>query len=98
MDNPQPQTTAKSTTRASLDSGFSQQPTLGEPQSHVTAETKPQSRLSRFFSKLQSPAVRAGAEFQKRDKEEEKLTGVKKKDNSPNPYANQLIEDYRYSL
>ncbi|KAK5659152.1 hypothetical protein OQA88_1242 [Cercophora sp. LCS_1] len=96
MDNSsQPQASTKATTRFSLESGFSQQPTLGEARPHVTTDTKPKSRLSRFFSKLQSPAVRKGAEFHKKDKEEEALTGVKKKDNSPNPYGAQLVDDFR---
>ncbi|KAK4197897.1 hypothetical protein QBC40DRAFT_284601 [Triangularia verruculosa] len=84
------------TKRFSLES---EQSTVKEGQSSA-AETKQKkpSRLSKFLSKLQSPAVRAGSLMDEKDREEEKRTGVKKKDNSENPYTTQLVSDYRYVL
>ncbi|KAK4171838.1 hypothetical protein QBC36DRAFT_339196 [Triangularia setosa] len=96
-------TTNNSTNGFTLDSELSlKQSTLKESQSYYpesSTETKPKSsRLSRFLSKLQSPAVRAGSQLEEKDKEEEKRTGVKKKDNSENPYSSALVSDYRYVL
>ncbi|KAK0663026.1 hypothetical protein QBC41DRAFT_329347 [Cercophora samala] len=74
------------------------QSTLKEGQSSTETKPKKSSRLTKFFSKLQSPAVRNAAKMQEKDKEEEKRTGVKKKDNSENPYVTELMSDYRYVL
>ncbi|KAK4651847.1 hypothetical protein QC762_600090 [Podospora pseudocomata] len=87
------------TKRFSLESESSVgQFTLKEGQSSGETKPKKSSRLSKFLSKMQSPAVRNGAQLQEKDKEEEKRTGVKKKDDSENPYVTELMSDYRYVL